>query len=108
MGGCTIAMMDWHHTHTSPSTPQATSAEEHLRLSIGTSMKEPSLLVLAALWELGTSKFSPSFFNCYCVCVCGGEGGCLDFLTILLQIVMVGIPFCCSLHFHSLGNKNGF
>ncbi|KAK7849816.1 urease accessory protein g [Quercus suber] len=53
MGRCTIAMMDWHHTHMNPYTPQATSAEELHRFSPGISMKELSLLALVALLVLG-------------------------------------------------------
>nr|POE50486.1 urease accessory protein g [Quercus suber] len=53
MGRCTIAMMDWHHTHMNPYTPEATSAEELHHFSPGISMKELSLLALVALLVLG-------------------------------------------------------
>jgi hypothetical protein len=62
MGRCTIAMMDWHHTHMSPYTPQATSAEELHHLSPGISRKEPSLSALVAQLVLGISYF-PLIFH---------------------------------------------
>lgn len=60
MGRCTIAMMGWHHTHTSPSTLLATSAEELHHSSPGISMKGLLLLASADQLVLGNC---PSF-NC--------------------------------------------
>ncbi|KAF3946256.1 hypothetical protein CMV_027458 [Castanea mollissima] len=57
MGRCTIAMMDWHHTHMNPYTPEATSAEELHHFSPGISIKELSLLALVALLVLGIFYF---------------------------------------------------
>jgi hypothetical protein len=69
MGRCTIAMMDWHHTHMNPYTPQATSAEELHHLSPGISRKEPSLSALVAQLVLGIFYFPLIFFFFFFFCL---------------------------------------
>lgn len=64
MGRCTIAMMGWHHIHTSPSTLLATSAEELHHSSPGISMKGLLLLASADQLVLGNC---PSFNNLFIV-----------------------------------------
>ncbi|CAN6865724.1 unnamed protein product [Brassica oleracea] len=79
-GGCTIATMDSHRTHTNPSTLLVTSAAELLPSTTVTSLREllPSVsaflsaqetlsLVSGCKWALGTGE-DTVYFKCKFFC----------------------------------------
>lgn len=108
MGGCTTAMMDWHHIRTNPFTLQAISAEELRPFSAEISMRELLPLVLVALLVLGIFHLRFQIFNlnfsflfsfspktetftakCFCLRVITSSGLLLPILVFLKNLFFV-------------------